>query len=329
MQLYKVKNEKLKVKNSGAVKRQAVLYLILSSFFTLHSSFAQVVPYSDGVRLASEERYAEALAAFETALTIEPNHDPSLYGAARVLAQSSDVSDLKKALAYSLRAVGLDAGNSSYAELRRNLLSLVDVRLGRAWRDKDIDTGLELVALKRLQPETEPVEGAMMEMSVLQLGGRLREARKVAEGALRLAATDSLKSELHGAIGSVWHEQGDDRRTFDHYDIALKYNPSNVLVLNNYAYYLAVTGRELDRALGMAVRATKHEPNNPTYLDTHAWVLYRLGDYEGAKEIMRRALVLDGERSPELLRHYGDILRALGDEFMAEVYFRRAETAEE
>lgn len=61
------------------------------------------------------------------------------------------------------------------------------------------------------------------------------------------------------------------------------------------------------------------------YLDTHAWVLYRLGRYEEAVKYMRTAISLDQTKSPELPLHYGDILFAQGNEFMAEVYWRRAE----
>ena len=63
---------------------------------------------------------------------------------------------------------------------------------------------------------------------------------------------------------------------------------------------------------------------NATYLDTMAWVLYKLGRYDEAKRYMQQALSLDRQRSADLALHYGDILHALGEEFMAKTYWRKA-----
>ena len=92
----------------------------------------------------------------------------------------------------------------------------------------------------------------------------------------------------------------------------------------SFAYYLCLDNKDQARALVMAERANKLSPQNATYLDTQAWVLYQLGRYEEAQNLMRQALVLDTSGSPELLIHYGDILYALGSEFMAQTYWQRA-----
>ncbi len=168
----------------------------------------------------------------------------------------------------------------------------------------------------------------MLRASAEQYMGRMKDARRTLDRALRTAATDSLRSEIHGAIGTLWHEEGNNRKTFDAYDKALAYDSNNALVLNNYAYFLAVEGRELDRALGMASRAVRLKENDATFLDTYAWVLYKLGNFAEAKKVMQQALPLDdGGGSAELLIHYGDILYALGEEFMASVYWKRARDA--
>ncbi|MDR2912216.1 MAG: tetratricopeptide repeat protein [Alistipes sp.] len=167
----------------------------------------------------------------------------------------------------------------------------------------------------------------MLRASAMQFMGRPKEARKTLARALPVAATDSLRSEVWGAIGNLWHEAGDNRKTYAAYNRALDFDPDNALVLNNYAYYLATEGRELDRALGMASRAVKLRENFSTYLDTYAWVLYKTGDYAGARRVMQQALPLDRDGNPELMFHYGDILWALGEEFMASVYWKRARDA--
>ena len=114
------------------------------------------------------------------------------------------------------------------------------------------------------------------------------------------------------------------RKCYDAYDRSLALRYDNAMVLNNYAYFLSLEGRDLERALAMAGRAIVLEENNPTYLDTYAWVLYRLGRYDEAKKTMQQALSLDRSKSPDLQLHYGDILAALGEKFMAEVYWKKA-----
>lgn len=167
----------------------------------------------------------------------------------------------------------------------------------------------------------------LLKSGALQYMKRYKESRKVLEQSLKIAQTDSLRSQIYGSIGTVWHEEGNMKKTFSNYEKALKYDKNNILVLNNYAYFLALEERDLDRALGMASRAIKLQENSATYLDTYAWVLYKLGNYAEAKKVMQQALPLDRTNSSELLIHYGDILYAMGDNFMATVYWKRARDA--
>ncbi len=101
-------------------------------------------------------------------------------------------------------------------------------------------------------------------------------------------------------------------------------DPDNLLVLNNLAYYLAETGRDLERALELSRTAIEQRPDEATFLDTHAWALYKMGNYAQAKQVMMKALPLDRTGSSEMLMHYGDILWALGDDFLAKTYWKRA-----
>ena len=80
----------------------------------------------------------------------------------------------------------------------------------------------------------------------------------------------------------------------------------------------------MEKALVMASRVTALTDNEPTYLDTEAWILFRLGRAAEAKKIMQQAIALDRTNSPVLLLHYGDILEALDERFMAEFYWRKA-----
>lgn len=146
----------------------------------------------------------------------------------------------------------------------------------------------------------------------------------LAHEVIKLSGKDSLAAAAYGFCGDMYFLQGDSKTAFRYYEKALRINTDNANILNNFAYYLSLENKDLPRALIMAERANKLSPQNATYLDTQAWVLYQLGRYEEAQNLMRQALVLDTSGSSELLLHYGDILYALGSEFMAQTYWQRA-----
>lgn len=166
--------------------------------------------------------------------------------------------------------------------------------------------------------------------------------------ALARTPDDSVRSTIWGYLGDAWHQKADEldptyeirageaaeqgnkgfrkamKKCYEAYAKSLRYQPDNALVLNNYAYFLSLEGRDLDRALAMAGRAVELTDNNPTYLDTEAWVLFRMGRTADARKVMQQAIARDRQQSPSLMMHYGDILHALGEHFMAEVYWRKA-----
>ena len=166
---------------------------------------------------------------------------------------------------------------------------------------------------------------------LLHMRGALAMQRKEYDDAISLynealkhADNDTLRSSLWGAIGDVEHQRNEMKRCYKAYDKSLRYFADNAMVLNNYAYFLSLDNRDLDRAHTMITRALALAENNSTYLDTMAWVLYRLGRYAEAKKYLQQALSLDRSRSAELALHYGDILHALGEDFMAKTYWRKA-----
>jgi tetratricopeptide (TPR) repeat protein len=63
---------------------------------------------------------------------------------------------------------------------------------------------------------------------------------------------------------------------------------------------------------------------NSYSLDTYAWILHLMGRDQEAKKYMSQALSLSGQQDPTYLAHYADILWALGEKFMAEVYWKKA-----
>lgn len=148
----------------------------------------------------------------------------------------------------------------------------------------------------------------------------------VGEG-LKKFRVDTVRSGFYALQGDIYEQIGQRKKSYASYQRSLRLNDSNVGVLNNYAYHLAVEGRMLDRALEMAEKANKLSPDNATYIDTEAWVLFKLGRYIDAQVLMRRVMLLDPKPSSEVLLHYGDILYELGDDFLARSYWKKAAEA--
>ena len=135
---------------------------------------------------------------------------------------------------------------------------------------------------------------------------------------------NETKSFFYGQMGDVYHSSGDREKAYAMYDKALSYNASNIAVLNNYSYFLATEGRDLDKAERMSAQTVKAEPDNATYLDTYAWIFFKKGDYSLARLYMKNALDKSPEASAELFEHYGDILYMLGEVDEAVEYWQKA-----
>lgn len=145
---------------------------------------------------------------------------------------------------------------------------------------------------------------------------------------LALSMADSAdvetRSDMIGGMGDVYFELGDTLKAFQSYERALELNPLNVGIMNNYAYFLSLSERELDKAERMSATTIKMYPDNSTYLDTYAWVLYKQGDTARALEYIRKAMACDDSPSSDLLEHYGDILDRDGQHEEAMAQWKRA-----
>ena len=113
-------------------------------------------------------------------------------------------------------------------------------------------------------------------------------------------------SEILTGIGDAYSELGDSANTVANYVRALELDPENSGVLNNYAYFLAQRGEDLDKAESMAALALKYDPDNANFIDTYAWVYFAKKDYTKALLYIKSAVEKDEDN--HLLEHYGDIL---------------------
>ncbi len=134
-----------------------------------------------------------------------------------------------------------------------------------------------------------------------------------------------IVSDFYAIMGDLYHIKKMNVEAYAAYDSALVYKEDNIGALNNYAYYLSVERKNLDKAEEMSYRTVKAEPTNGTYLDTYAWILFEKGKYVEAKIYIDQAMQSDGSKSSVVVEHCGDIYYMNGDREKALEYWLQAE----
>lgn len=134
----------------------------------------------------------------------------------------------------------------------------------------------------------------------------------------------ALKSNFYGQMGDLYYHLKQKDKAYEMYDMALQFNDRNIVVLNNYAYFLSLDKKDLSKAERMSNQCVKLQPDNSTYIDTYAWVLFVQGSYSLAKFYIELALSKDSEKSGEIIEHYGDILFMNGEQDKAIEEWKKA-----
>ncbi len=132
-------------------------------------------------------------------------------------------------------------------------------------------------------------------------------------GVINQQSDPSIVSDFYAVMGDIMHQKGMDKEAFAAYDSCLQWKDDNIGCLNNYAYYLSIKGQQLDKAEQMSFRTIKAEPQNSTYLDTYAWILFMQERYNEARIYIDQTLQNDSDSSAVLLEHAGDIYYQAGD----------------
>ena len=154
------------------------------------------------------------------------------------------------------------------------------------------------------------------------------EALEVFKKGVRQVDANSDKnmvSDFYSIMGDLYHIRKMNVEAYEAYDSALVYKPDNVGALNNYAYYLSVERKDLDKAEEMSYRTVKAEPTNSTYLDTYAWILFEKGKYAEARIYIDQAILNGGDKSSVVMEHGGDIYYQVGEPEKALEYWKQAE----
>jgi len=118
-------------------------------------------------------------------------------------------------------------------------------------------------------------------------------------------------AQFYASLGDAYHYLGKHKESDEAYDNSLGIQDNNSYVLNNYAYYLSLRNQNLDKAEKMAKKANELQPDEASFQDTYAWVLYQLGKYDLALNWLEKALNNGGVNDGTVLEHYGDVLYKL------------------
>ncbi len=132
------------------------------------------------------------------------------------------------------------------------------------------------------------------------------------------------KSQSTMLLAEAYYRLDDYEKSDSIFEVVIESEPDNYMVLNNYSYYLAERGEMLTEAKQWSKKAVDNNPDNSTFLDTYAWVLFKIGAYEEAEKYILLAMDKGGKNDPEVNEHAGDIQVALNSLEMARAYYQKA-----
>ena len=194
------------------------------------------------------------------------------------------------------------------------------------YAEQNDEKGVEDISRRGLNYHPEEIAYAYYLGMALAEQKKLTDAADVLQQGLRVRTefvSERLVSNVFGVLGDIYYQQGKETEAFAAYDSALVYMEDNIMCLNNYAYYLSLKGEQLDRAEEMSYRTIRQEPENITYLDTYAWILFMKGDYAHARTYMDKVVdpkltdeeLLSNERLlGNLIEHAGDVYANCGEQ---------------
>ncbi len=226
---------------------------------------------------------------------------------------SAEVAELRAAY-MSLKKMPTDTVCHAFEKVLSIAPENVNARLQLVqllWNDKKYD---EVISQSKVAHEYNPEEMVFYYFGGMAHYQKNQEDDALHEFRLGLAQTNAqspadLVSDLYAVTGDIFYKKGNQEAAFISYDSCLQWKEDNVMALNNYAYYLSELGKDLHKAEAMSYKTIKVEPNNGTFLDTYAWILFMEERYAEAKNYIDQALKNrdSTENNSTVLEHAGDI----------------------
>ena len=229
---------------------------------------------------------------------------------------SADIAEMKAAY-MQLKEMPRDSVQQAFAYVLQLSPEQASARLRlvqQAWEDEDDDAVISLCSEARQYNPEEMVFYYYQGMAYYRQEDKdnALEAFRNGINVINEQSIPEIVSDFYAVMGDLLYQKGRQTDAFAAYDSCLVWKEDNIGCLNNYAYYLSLLGERLDEAEQMSYRTVKAEPENATYLDTYAWILFRQERYAEAKIYIEQALrdsLIDGV----VKEHAGDIFALNGD----------------
>ena len=161
-------------------------------------------------------------------------------------------------------------------------------------------------------------------IAAIQVKDYERAIESLTSGKLLIIDNRPLQAQFQANLGEAYNATKEYDLSDKAYEGALALDPDNAGTLNNYAYYLSLRSDKLDRAAELSQRSNDLAPNQPSYLDTYAWILYKQARFDDARKWIEKAIDSGGAQNDVILEHYGDILFKLGDHAAAVEQWNKA-----
>lgn len=154
------------------------------------------------------------------------------------------------------------------------------------------------------------------------------DAQKNLKTALTLNLDNkSFQAQVYALQGDIYINQNNFVSAKSAFENALAAEPDNYLIMNNYAYYLALKNDDLAKAANYAELAAKALPSNASVIDTYAFILFKQQKYGAAKIWIEKALQNNSDKNSVYLERYGDILYLNGEKDAALTQWQKAKQA--
>ena len=134
---------------------------------------------------------------------------------------------------------------------------------------------------------------------------------------------DSNNADIYSQVGFVYDKLGLIDMSDSAYIKALNIDSNHINANNNYAYSLTVRDKYLEKALEMSKKVIESNDQSAAYLDTYAWINFKLGNLDEALEFLLKAVEYP-DASSEVYEHLGIVQMEKGDIFRAKNSFIKA-----
>ncbi len=213
--------------------------------------------------------------------------------------------------------------DKKYAEARDEFRTVIAVDSSRyaVWESL-LNSEIQLADYQALESESSraielfpllPVPYLFKGVAVLEKSKYEDAISNFNTGVKLVSGNNLLLVQFYTYLGDTYNRMKNYSLSDENYENALKLQPENSYVLNNYAYYLSLRNENLEKAQTMSLKSVKLDPANAANMDTYGWVLYKLGRYPEAAEWVEKAIAATLSPDTDLLEHLGDIYFKLGE----------------